>query len=341
MVGLRSPRVRSASWIGIAAALTLTLVPIVMATTTAPRSGASSLAFGSSALGHCAVGLSDVYPAYDPVTHDVYVPNHGAGNLSVLSGCTVVGTITFPAGSGPTAAAFDPANNRIYVTDNYLNQVYAILGTKVVATIGGGHFNSPYGVAYDPGDAVIAVANEGWSNVTFISSANLYFGTNTVGTSPLNLAYDPFWGRLLVTDWNSNNVTSMDAIFPTDQSRNINIAVGTNPVGVAFDYANDNDYVTNPNSNNVSVFCGVCQSGTSISIKGGPQGIIWDQAKLAMYVTANPPSHPAKIDVIQGTTIVRNVTAPSTSIVFVGMAYDDATDHVYVADDGGFIYIYA
>ncbi|MCI4344249.1 MAG: hypothetical protein L3J87_01300, partial [Thermoplasmata archaeon] len=222
-----------------------------------------------------------------------------------------------------------------------LNQVYVIAGTKVVATIAGGQFNSPHGIVYDPGDAVMIVANSGWDNVSFIDSFNLVIGTNTVGTTPFYLAYDPYYSRILVTNWNSNNVTSIDAVYPGLEAHNINIPVGSNPTTVAFDYANDYDYVANPNSNNVTVFLGnYAGGGTSIPVKGGPWGVVWDQAKLEIYVTANPPSHPAKIVAIQGTTIVRTIVAPNTSIAFDGMAYDDATDRVYVADNGGQVYLY-
>ena len=86
----------------------------------------------------CRVGHDPSVPAYDPVDDEVYVPNEGSSNITVIkSTCTVAATITLPETSEPTAAAFDPATNCIYVTDINLNQVYVISGTSIRSTITG------------------------------------------------------------------------------------------------------------------------------------------------------------------------------------------------------------
>jgi DNA-binding beta-propeller fold protein YncE len=327
-----------AGTIGIAATIAMVLLSAVVAAGTSPgRPVVAGATLSLTKNSNCTVGSSPITAAYDPVNHEVYVPNSASHNLSILSGCTVVATVTFPNPSAhPLVAAFDPANNYVYVTDESLDRVYEISGSKLITAIASGHFDAPYGIAFDPGDGVMAVANLDSNNVTFINSANVYIGTNTVGLQPRFLGYDPYYARLLVTNYGSNNVTSMDALYPFIESHNVNIPVGTCPAAVAFNYANDEDYVANECSQNVSVFFGTGSTGQSLGVGTDPAGVVWDQARLAIYVTNQLTNN---VSVIQGSTVVRTITGPGTA-TFTGIAYDDATNKVYVVDDGGKVYVY-
>jgi len=301
--------------------------------------GAATLAPQVASGTTCVVGSSPEFDAYDPVDHDVYVPNFGSGNLSVLTGaCKLVGTVTFPKGSEPFAAAFNPTNNRVYVTDYGRAKVYVISGTKLVDTISSTTFAEPVGVTFDPGDAVIAVANLGSDTVTFLSGTIVAF-TTTVGIGPELMAYDPYFGRLLVANTGTANVTSLNAIYPSDEADNINIPVGDCPVGIAFDYATSADYVTNQNSNNVTVITGIGQQLASIPVGSEPHQIAWDQAKLSVYV-ANLGS--STVSVIQGYTVVKTLGVSPSTAHFNGITYDEATDQVLVTAFGtGEVYVYS
>jgi DNA-binding beta-propeller fold protein YncE len=289
----------------------------------------------------CKVGTSPTFDAYNPVNHEVYVPNEMSHNLSILKGCSVVATVTFSNSlAQPISAAFDPSNNHVYVTDLHLNRVYVISGQNVTKTITNSMFNGLYGIAYDPGDGVMAAANSGANDVVFITSSSTILGTNTVGLEPRLIGYDPFYARLLVTNFGSENVTSIDAVYPTVQGNNVNIPVGTSPFGIAFDYQTDQDYVANEASQNITVFFGIATGGHGdISLGPGndPAGVVWDQAKLSIYVADQLSGN---VSIIKGTAVVRTIVGPMNSD-FVGIAYDDATDRVYVTDHGsGLVYVY-
>jgi len=285
---------------------------------------------------YCTVGTTPEFPAYDPVNHDVYVPNLGAGDVSVLNRqCGVIKTIPFPSGAQPRAAAFDPSNNWVYVTDQHLDQVYVISGTALVLTITSPTFKSPYGVAYDPGDAVMAVANRGSNTVTFISGGIVAF-TTTVGNGPTMFAYDPFFGTFLVTNYKSNSVTAMDALEPALVD-DINIPVGTKPVGIAFDVADSLDYVADSGSGNVTVISGYGGLAGSVGVGTTPTGVVWDQAKLSIYVV-NSGTH--NVSVLRLLKVVRTIAGPSGSDL-VGIAYNEASDQVFVSSsNSGEVYIY-
>jgi DNA-binding beta-propeller fold protein YncE len=282
------------------------------------------------------VGSDPQYDAYDPANHYVYVPNFASGNLSIISGCSVVGTVTFPSGAEPRAAAFDPANNQVYVTDSHRNVVYSIRGTSLSGTIKSKTFDGPYGIGFEPSEQFIEVANGNSNTVTFIYQG-IIAGTNTVGSGPRFFAYDPFAGRILVTNYNSDNVTSLFAYNPLVQDANKNIPVGSKPLGIAFDVADSEDYVANGGSNNVSVITGVGSTGHSIKVGTAPSGAVWDQAYLGVYVT-NAGSH--SISVLEGTSVARTLTGISGATL-LGIDYDDATDQVYtVGSTSDAVYTY-
>lgn len=271
----------------------------------------------------CTVGKDPEVAGYDPVTHNMYIPNAMSGTVTVFSGkCTLVKTIKLPSGSDPIQAAFDPQNNRMYVTDYVLNQVYDIKGTKIAATITG--FDAPYGITYDPGDEVLAVANNYGDTVSFVLGTNIV-GGESVGAYPNFIGYDPFQGTLLVTNFGSANVTIINAVSLGHMGDE---PVGSEPAGVAFDYANSLDYVTNYVSDNVSVIDGLGYRVATISGFSGPSFVAWSQASLHMYVT-NVVN--GKVYEISGYSIVKKVGTSSSGYP-VGVTYDEANDLMYVTE---------
>jgi YVTN family beta-propeller protein len=287
--------------------------------------------------GSCTVGGSPQYAAYDPVDQDVYVPNSGSANVSVINGtCRIVATIALPSGAHPRVAAFDPVNNEVYVTDGHLNRVYVVLGMKLVTTISSSLFAGPWGVAFDPGTDLMAVANHGSNTVAFIAGT-IVLGVTTVGSKPYEFVYDPYYGKFLVTNYGSDTVTSMEATNPFYTSGYITIPVGSEPTGIDFDQSNQRDYVANYGSNNVSLINGVGTEYGSVTVGTEPDGVVWDQAKLSVDVS-NYGS--GTISEIQGVTLGGNITGPSGS-EFEGISYDAATDQVFVTGfHTGQVYIY-
>jgi DNA-binding beta-propeller fold protein YncE len=299
--------------------------------------------------GHCGSGDDNpLYLAYDPVNHDVYVPNNQGtvATISVLSlngACKVVGTIGLPPGSNgynaaPVAAAFNPTNNHVYVTNSRLNQVNVIAGTKIVKNITDSAFEGPTGIAYDPGNGDIVVANGGSNTVTFISNMKVV-GTTVVGFYPQFFGYDPVANRLLVSNSYSNTVTSMNASNPLDELEYITIPVGTTPEGIAFDFSNSEDYVANGQSDNVTVISGFGQQLGFVPLPSGeaPGDAVWDQSTLRVYVV---DTGTANISVIQGLKVVRTIIGEAGGY-FSGIAYDDTIDKVLVTEyNSGYTWVY-
>jgi YVTN family beta-propeller protein len=275
----------------------------------------------------CTVGTDPEYSGYDPVTHEIYVPNELAGNISVLKGmCTLIGTITLPPGSEPFQAAFDPANNDMYVTDLALDQVYQISGLTVTATITG--FSIPQGITFDPGDNLLVVTDAGGGYVSFLQGTSVAT-TDSVGCGPGFIGYDPFFATLLVTNDCSSNVTILNAVTLAHVT---DVPVGNGPQQVAFDYADDMDYVANHGSGNVSVLYG---SGALVSTISGffaPVGVGWSQATLHIYVGNEGGG--SKVFAISGTAIVAKYATASGALL-QGIVYNDANDRMYVGAFGG------
>ncbi len=329
----RLDTVRRWTWLGILG--TLVAVGVLLLTTVLPTAAPSlarpSALFASTAASaHCSVGSHPEFPAYDPVNHEIYVPNGLSSNITVLNAtCARVATVTLPKGSSPTQAAFDPVNNRVYVTDYALNQVYEISGTKLVSTITG--LSQPSGIIFNPIFGDMVVANYGANDVAFLNTAvaGVSF-TQMVGVEPWAIAYDPSPGILLVTNFGSNNVS----VVPANGAGPItSIPVGDHPQGIAYDIADAAAYVANYGSNNVSV---IGTSGPPVATLTGfdePSSVVWSQSALGIYIT-NVGS--GKVDVLAGTngpsgaaSVVKTYTTASTAGAF-GLAYDEATDDMFV-----------
>jgi DNA-binding beta-propeller fold protein YncE len=318
----------------------LMVVPSVGGTPIHPPSSGRTASVPSPSVSHdtsCAVGSGPHFDAYDPVNHYVYVPNSGSSNLSILGAlCHVVATVAFPSGAAPYTAAFNPTNDLVYVTDNALDQVYVISGTKLLQTLTSAKFLGPNGIAFDPGDALMAVANRASDTVTFISGTTVE-GTRTVGVAPTQFAYDPVFDRFLVTNYDSDNVTSMNALDPLISADNVNIPVGTEPFGIAFDPANNFDFVANYGSNNVSAIEDNLVD-FSLPVGSGPKEAVFDLATESVYVTNFGSDNISKIP--SDHLVVNGFTTPAGSDP-LGIAYDGATDQVFVTGYGtGTVYVY-
>lgn len=315
--------------IGLAAVASLALVAMVVAGVSAMRSTAAGTNLALTRDASCGVGGEPAHPAYDPVTHVVYIPNFATSNVSIIgSVCTEVGTVSLPSGARPEAAAFDPQNNFVYVTDIVLNQVYQISGSSVVATITSSSFNGPDGITFDPGRGVLFVANNNINTITQISGTTVG-GSIVVGTGPSGITYDPVFNSLLVTNARSSNVTIIESATHPFSAEKKSVGVGTNPVWIAYDPASKLDYVSNFGSGTVSVFNGGGFAKTTVKVGSMPIGVEFSQATLSIFVACQGPD---QIFIISGTTVVATDSLPSGTGVF-GIAYDDANDKVYVTGE--------
>lgn len=288
----------------------------------------------------CGVGRAPWIPGYDPVTHEMYVPNTYTHNITVLSGtCTEVGTIGLVSGANPLEAAFDPGNNYMYVTDEALNEVYVISGLTIVATVSSALFNGPEGIAFDAGflgPPTMVVTNYGGNDLVAISGTTVS-GPTGVGTAPTFVSYDPSRDTLLVANFGSANLTILNATSPFT-STHISASVGSGPTMIAFDPVGAVDYVANYLSSSVTIVGGFgVVYGTITGLKTA-WGVAWDQAALAVFVTGKTAD---KVWEISGGTVIKKISTPSGSNL-EGIAYDDFNDKVYVANYGdNTVYVYS
>jgi len=296
---------------------------------------------------HCTVGKNPHTPAYDPVDRDIYVPNSGSGNLSILSdSCKLVKTITFPSGAQPNTAAFDPENNTVYVTDSELNQVYVLSGSKLVGTVTCVCFDSPWGIAYDPFDQMMVVANANSNTVAFLLSSEEY-SASIVGSSPRNLAWDPTLGCMEVSNSGSNSVSSLCGGIPYFTGTRYTVPVGADPVGVVFAPGAGLDFVANAGSDNVSIINPGSQGSlvytvpSEVSVGSQPRDLAWDQAASSVFVVNYGSNNISEIHVSYDTdTVTKTLAGPAGAGLF-GIAYCDATGQVFVTGyDNDQVYVY-
>ncbi|MGA8664277.1 MAG: YncE family protein [Thermoplasmata archaeon] len=151
-------------------------------------------------------------PVYDPISQEVYQPDSGANNLTVLDGTTFVKNIT--VGSGPATPGIDPVNGNLYVPTeidpyNAVTVVSAASNT-VLSTIAVG--NDPAPPTYDPANGEMYVPNmESASYTGSVSAINVstesVVATIQVGENPLTPTFDPANDELFVPDYDGINVT--------------------------------------------------------------------------------------------------------------------------------------
>jgi YVTN family beta-propeller protein len=107
---------------------------------------------------------------YVPSNGDIYVPNFGFNDLTVISGANneVVGSIS--VGSSPDAAIYDASTAQIDVMDRNSNNVTVVdtASNSVVGSVPVG--NSPFGGAFDGANGLVYAANAGSGNLTVIGS---------------------------------------------------------------------------------------------------------------------------------------------------------------------------
>jgi YVTN family beta-propeller protein len=284
------------------------------------------------------VGLSPQAIAIDLSTDTVYVADQGFNDLgqsgdtvSVLdgascngvrsSGCGNVHTIT--VGKGPGGIALDDATQTAYITNQTAGTVSVIdmatcdgtdtsgCGQKTTTiTVGA----SPFAVTVDQKRHILYVANNFDDTISFISTAACD-ATNTsgcakpaptvqVGKGPEALALDSLGNTLYVANAVDNTVSVLDASSCQSGLRDCRTAprvaeVGTQPSGVAVDTTNNSVYVSNQGLGSVSVLdAKTCNSNETAGCS---------KPRATVHVGSSP----------------------------AGVAVDQATNTVYVANNGG------
>ncbi|MFI5417782.1 MAG: YncE family protein [Candidatus Lutacidiplasmatales archaeon] len=227
-------------------------------------------------------GSQPVSAAFDPADNEMYVTDLNLNVVYVISGTTVVSTITNTAFAALESIIWDPGDNLMLITDAYADAVFAISGTAVIGNVSVG--SSPFGICYDPYYNVIVVTNQLSYNITLLNAysplsapvGNVLLGS----TTPYGCAYDVAdHSDYIIT---GNNVTVMSGsghILAT-------IPVGKAPQGIAWDQAKLEIYVTNGIAGTISVISGTSVVKTIKGVATLPGGLAYDEVNDRMYVAA-------------------------------------------------------
>jgi YVTN family beta-propeller protein len=233
---------------------------------------------------HLPTGASPVAVAFDPANNDVYVTDDSLNQVYVISGQTIVATISGTQLPSPWAITWDPGDSMILVSNDYgAYDVVGIQGTTIVGTIGVGSF--PTALCFDPFYNVVLVVNRFSDNVTLLnaySPLSPVVGTVAVGSNPSSCAYDPADSEDYVVNYGSNNVSVISGSGGVIGS----VTVGSLPRGIAWDQATLQIMVGNTQKGGVSLISGTTFIGTVGAGAKNSEGLVYDWQNNYVYVTS-------------------------------------------------------
>ncbi len=160
------------------------------------------------------------------------------------------------------------------------------------------------------------------------AQANVVTGNISVGTGPVNIAYDSLDNRMYVANQVDNTVSVINCT--TNLVVGSPIAVGSSPVAIAYDSLDNRMYVTNQTDDTVSVInCTTNLVVATISVGTTPFSIAYDSLDNRMYVGNQ---YDNTISVINCTTnlVVGSPIAVGSSPVAI--AYDSLDNRMYVTN---------
>lgn len=187
----------------------------------------------------------------DVVAANVYVPNYGSANISVVGTSTNTVTATINVGNNPNATAVTPDGLYLYVPNN-LDGTVSVINTannSVIATLTVGL--GPSSVAITPNGNYAYITNQNDSSISIIKNAST--GTPTVigdllidtGAVAIAIASNGNYGY--VTDNNGPSGIAYQLINLSTGSPSVgaSIGVGDTPVAVAITPNGNYAYIVN------------------------------------------------------------------------------------------------
>lgn len=152
----------------------------------------------------------------------------------------------------------------------------------------------------------------------------------TVGSGPVDVAFDPLDGDLFVTNQGG---ASVSVINGTTHRVIATVAVGSGPFGAAVDVRTGDVYVSNSYSDNVSVISGsTLRVVASVPVGALPQLPTYDPINGNVYVTNRNSDN---VTVIDGTTVAAIANVP-VGFGPDGSALDSGTGQIWVEDSANY-----
>jgi YVTN family beta-propeller protein len=273
----------------------------------------------------------------DRATGTVYVANAGSNSVSVIDAATCSGTnhsgcgSTPPAvqvGATPFSVAVDQATDTVYTANN------------------GAVIN---------GDGTVSVIDGATCNATDHAGCGQHPHTVVAGSAPEEVSIDEGTNTVYVNNGGDGTVSlvngaTCDATHHSGCARiPPTVRVGFGPGWAAVDHANDTVYITNSTDNDVSMIDSATCNATStsgcgraaptVTVGAAPVGVAVDQATDTVYTANNVDGTISVINAATCNATTASGCAQTVRTINVGagpagMAVDQATDTVYVANAG-------
>jgi YVTN family beta-propeller protein len=283
------------------------------------------------------VGYSPASVAVDPANDTVYVADAGIANnfnaVSVIDGATCNATTTLGCNQIPASITVGTAPLGILL-DESTNTAYTA------------NFNG----------ASVSVIDIATCNATTTSGCGQKTTTTPVGSHPSALTLDQAHHSLFVADNQDDTLSAIDTATcnATESSscarRHPTSQVGDGPQALATDPSTGTVYAANFSAGTISVVSAnscnaiitkACRAeAPTAPVGSAPNGVAVDTATHSVYVANQGDNTLSVLDAAQCSASVATGCARPSAIVHVGdgptgVAVDQATDSVYVANNSG------
>ncbi len=264
-------------------------------------------------------------------TGNVWVPNMGSGNITVVSATTFgqVGSIltSFPL----SGIAYDPTTDATVVVGG--QKLSTISGTthRVVGqqALGG----TPYGITYDPANERFYVGNLATNLLTVVSATNYsVLSTISLAGGPVGSAYDSVNQDLyVILQLPGGGGGEVVALSSANDSLITSFPAGSHPVAVAVDTDTNSLYVGDGQLDQLEVYsCTSNRWETNVSLGDYPVDVNVDPVRNEVFV-----SLPYNFTIIAGGN--NTVLAKGISTIGEGsFVFDPANTTMWVSNEWGF-----
>ncbi len=288
---------------------------------------AAQTAHAFGVIGTVTVGDQPESLVYDSGKGEIFVQNHGADTISVISDRNNSVMATIPVGQYPAGMAYDSSKGEIFESDlggvegPPTVQVISDTNNSVVATISGAIWN----MAYDSAKGEVFVSHYDTNDVWVISdSTNTVVASIPVGFEPTDLVYDSGRGEI----WVNNGSYSVTVI-----SDNTNAVIATVNVPDGSAFASTMAYDPGKAEIFVTLFSEVAVVSDSTYDEiatipsDAPYGLAYDSAKGEIFV-ADAGSNTTSIVSDSNNTVIASVYVEYP----YGVAYDSGKGEIFVAN---------
>jgi YVTN family beta-propeller protein len=275
-------------------------------------------------------------------TTNPIVASYDTANVSILGADGGPVDAVVRLGQSPQEVAYDPlpGQHELFVAE-FLEQ-----GTVSVVNDTADHFDPdgltsnipvgelPAGVVFDPTDQEAFVSNSGSDSVSVIwARSNAVVATVPVGSGPWGLAWDNASDEVWVVNSESANVSVIDAATNT-VVETVPLPGGSDPRGIAYDTATNFVYVTELTERQVALINASTFAVTAVGSGLGGSQAVYDSTDHLVYVSNGVTGNVTAYAQSTGSNahVVADIAVPD---VPDGLAYDAATDEVFVSEETG------